>query len=346
MKNLTREEMISVIEGKGATERIPMIYNMWVNSGTFGEYSPIVQSFLDTFPNDVQMIGVQMPDIYNAPLDEPSYRWLAKDKIPDGENLALDSQTPFDSWDELDEIIENFPNPDYPRLWMNNPPSDGRYRLLHWWYWLFERHWSLRGMENALTDYYLYPEETHRFYDKLTEFYCGLIRNGKKYYNTDGVFISDDIGTQKGTFFSKEIFDEFFKPYYKRVIDTAHSLDMHVWLHCCGDIEQFIGGLIEIGLDVLHPIQKYTMDERVIMEKFGGQICIFAGFDVQQIIPYSTPDDVRRELRYLVDTYARSDGRFMMTMGNGVTPDCPVDSLFALMDETYKYGRSKMSTLI
>jgi len=345
MKTLSREEMISIISGNGGADRVPMIYDMWVDAGRFGEYAPIVQSFLNTFPADVQRIGLQVPDIYVAPADEPSYRWLAKDKVPDETNKALDAQTPIESWDELDEILADFPNGDYAKLWQLDVEETGQYRLFHWWFWLFERHWSLRGMENALTDYYLYPEETHRLYDKITEFYCQLTVNAKKHYNADGIFISDDIGTQKGTFFSKAIFDEFFKPYYKRVIDCAHSLDMHVWLHCCGDIELFLPGFVEIGLDVLHPIQKYTMKEKNIAEKFGDKICIFAGFDVQQTIPYGTPEDVKKELRFLIDTYARKDGRLILTMGNAVTPDCPPESLFALMNESYTYGKEKMAQL-
>ena len=90
---------------------------------------------------------------------------------------------------------------------------------------------------------------------------------------------------------------------------------------------------IEIGLDVIHPIQKYTMDEKQIVRKYGGRICFLAGFDVQNIIPYGTPEDVRAEVRFLIDTFSRPDGRFMITMGNGSTNDWKKESLQALYDE-------------
>ena len=63
------------------------------------------------------------------------------------------------------------------------------------------------------------------------------------------------------------------------------------------------------------------------------------GFDVQRTIPYGTPDDVRREVRFLMDAYRREDGRFMLTLGNGATPDTPLASLEALLDEALRYGR-------
>ena len=98
---------------------------------------------------------------------------------------------------------------------------------------------------------------------------------------------------QTGPFFRQTIFDEFFAPYYRELVEHAHARGMHFWLHACGNIEPFIPKLIDLGLDVLHPIQKYTMDEREIARRYGGRICIWSGFDVQQIIPFGTPEEVR-----------------------------------------------------
>lgn len=87
------------------------------------------------------------------------------------------------------------------------------------------------------------------------------------------------------------------------------------------------------------------MDEIAIAEEFGSKLCILAGFEVQQIIPFGTPDEAREEVRRLVDAYARSDGRFMLTFGNGITPDCPVESLRAVLDESLVYGAIKIQNL-
>ena len=89
---------------------------------------------------------------------------------------------------------------------------------------------------------------------------------------------------------------------------------------------------------MLHPIQKYTMDEREVAQKYGKDLCIWAGFDVQRIIPYGTPEDVRREVRFLLDTYARPEGRLILAAGNNMTPDTPMESLEALLDEALRYG--------
>ena len=194
-------------------------------------------------------------------------------------------------------------------------------------------------MTNALTDYYDYPDQVHRLYRALTDFYLGIIERGSKEQNFDGIFVSDDLGTQTQPFFSPEIFHEFFKPYYKELFDKVHELGMHFWLHTCGDVEEFIPDWIEIGLDVLHPIQKHTMDERHVAATFGDKITIWAGLDVQQVIPWGTPEEVRAEVRYLLDTYwRRGEGRLILTAGNGINEDCTLESLEAFFNEAVIYG--------
>ncbi len=239
---------------------------------------------------------------------------------------------------QLDGVLANFPDPEYKGMFPDNPPADGRYRLGQWFFFFYERFWSLRGMTNALMDPYVYPDQVHRLFDKMADFYCRVLERAKAECHIDGFFTSDDLGTQASTFFSPDLFDEFFVPYYKRVIDKCHALGIHFWLHSCGNIEAIIPRLIELGVDVLHPIQKYTMDERSIAERFGGQICIWAGFDVQQIIPWGTPEEVREEVRFMIDTYKRPEGRLMLTAGNGINEDCSLESLEALLDEVTRYG--------
>jgi len=194
-------------------------------------------------------------------------------------------------------------------------------------------------MENALCDFFENGDKVHRFFRALTDFYKTVVSRGKNELGLDAIWTSDDIGMQTGPFFSQDIFREFFKPYYKELIDHTHSLGMHFWLHACGNIKPFIPELIEIGLDVLHPIQKYTMDEGEIASKFGKDICIWAGMDVQRTIPYGTPEDVRKEVRFLYDTYFRKEGRLMLTAGNGMTVDTPLENLKAFLDEALTYGK-------
>jgi uroporphyrinogen decarboxylase len=336
---LTREEVISVIEGRSTARRVPLQLHMWLQADRFGPREAAVNDLLDRFPADIQFVPLHMPGVFQGPEGDTAYRWVPYDDPYQDRSVGLDQRIAIADWGQLDDILERFPSPHTPHLLANAPAPDGRYRVGHWWYLLFERHWSLRGMTNALTDYYVYPEETHRLFRRVTDFYLAAMDRAFREQAVDGIFSSDDLGTQTGPFFSPAIFREFYLPYYRELFDCAHALGGHFWLHACGNVEPFISDWIEAGLDVLHPIQKHTMAEEDIAQRYGDRLTIFTGLDVQQVIPWGTPEEVRAEVRYLLDTYWRpSQGRCMITAGNAVHADCPTESLLAFFEEALSYG--------
>ena len=336
---LTRQEIHDVIHGIKKASRVPVILHFWTHPDAFEpKRQQAARDIMSRYPEDVQIIEALIPKVFEGREDDPEYRWVNYNKEFEP-NVGLDERIAIDDWSKLDAVLADFPNADYAGMFPRSPAGDGRYRLIHWWYCLFERHWELRGMTNALTDYYDHSEEVHRLFRAITDFYLRMIERAHSELGVDGIFTSDDLGTQHSQFFSKAVFDEFFKPYYMEISEKIHSLNMDFWLHACGCIDKFLPSFIhDIKLDVIHPIQKYTMDEKEIARRFGDEICIWAGFDVQRIIPYGTPEEVRQEVRYLYDTYKNKNGRFMFTAGNGVNGDCPLESLAALYDEAYSYN--------
>jgi hypothetical protein len=336
---LTRAEVAAVIEGRGCARRIPLLIHQWLYPEAFADPAARarVKELMEQYPQDAVFIPWRFIKLWEAPPDDPDYRWMHGTHPPENPNSAIDQSGPLRDWAMLDEMLAHFPRATYPGLLPSVPPEDGRYRVGHWWYNYFERHWQLRGMSQALMDYYTNPDEVHRLFGALTDFYIGMMKRMKA-AGADAIYTTDDIGTQTGPFFSPEIFDEFYAPYYKREIDAAHAMGMHFWLHSCGNIALHLPKLIEMGLDVIHPIQKFAMNAEDAVARYGGRICFWAGFDVQQTIPYGTPEEVRAEVRRLFDTFGRSDGRLMLTMGNGSTADWPVPSIEALFDEALNYG--------
>lgn len=342
---LPKEEVIKAVEHRRPV-RVPMMIHQWNGAGAFEDRAGEVEAIQKEYPQDWLVVCPHIPPNYPDPAPNSAlqgYSWLPFPDPAGEASKGLDSRVGIPDWGRLDEILARFPDPGHPAgfPW---PAEDfrkkaaGRYTAFHWWYCFYERLWSLRGMENILCDFYENPEAVHRLMDALCDFYAGWIRRAARDYGVNAIYTTDDIGMQTGPMFSPEIFRVFFKARYKRLIDAAHENGMHFWLHTCGDVRLFMDDFIEIGLDVIHPIQKYTMDEREVASRFGGRIAFWMGMDVQQILPRGTPDDVRREVRFLIDTFDRADGGCMITAGNGITPDVPVDNLRAFYDETYRYG--------
>lgn len=345
---LPAEEVRKAVEHRGPC-RVPMLIHQWNWAGAFGDRTAQVQELQAQYPQDVHFVSPRQPAMWDDPKDPnvlPGYSWMDTPPpatSPDDEKRGHDSSCAIRDWAQLDGILAAFPRADHPRIFEGLKENlaqhaQGRYCGFHWWFCFYERLWSMRGMENILCDFYEHPAPVHRLMDALCDFYCGYIRRAGRELKVDAIWTTDDIGMQTGPMFSPRIFREFFKPRYQRLIAAAHEYHLHFWLHTCGNVTPFLDDFAEIGLDVIHPIQKYTMDERATAARIGGKIAVWAGMDVQQILPRGTPEDVRREVRFMIDTYDRPDGGCLITAGNGITPDVPVANLAAFYDETWEYG--------
>ncbi len=336
-----------------APSRVPMlIAQYWNPADAFGDRADDVLAIQREYPQDAYFIRVRRPLIWEDPREPtwiPGYTWMHAPPPP-GEPVRAqkDASLAIRDWAQLDSMLDAWPDPGLPQLFQASPGEpDGeeakalagdRYMGIYWAYCLFERLWTLRGMENILCDFHENPGPVHRLLDAITDFHCAVISRGARELGARAVWTTDDIGMQTGPLFSLEVFRTFFRDRYARLIRTAHQHGMHFWLHSCGNIALFLDDLVSVGLDVLHPVQKYAMDERSTASRYGGRLTFWAGMDVQRTLPFGTPDDVRREVRFLVDTYDRPDGGCMITAGNGVTPDVPLENLRAFYDESYAYG--------
>ena len=344
---LPAEEVVKAIE-RGNPSRVPMlIAQYWNPADAFLERAAEVLDIQREYPQDAWFVRVRRPLIWEDPREPthlPGYTWMHAPPPP-GEPVRAqkDSSLAIRDWSQLDHVLDHWPDPGLPEIFAWEPANAAslagcRYLGIYWAYCLYERLWTLRGMENILCDFYENPEPVHRLLDAITDFHCAVIRRGARELGARGVWTTDDIGTQTGPMFGYDIFRTFFRDRYARMIRTAHENGMHFWLHSCGNIELFLDDLVSLGLDVLHPVQKYAMDERKIARLYGDRLAFWAGMDVQQILPFGTPEEVRKEVRFLIDTFDRPDGGCMITAGNGVTPDVPLENLRAFYDETYAYG--------
>lgn len=193
-------------------------------------------------------------------------------------------------------------------------------------------------MENILTDYYLHPEQVHRLHEALCELYLKYLQRAAREFHLDGFWTSDDLGHQTQPFMRPAIFKEYLKPYYVRIGEFLRLRQVHWWLHSCGNNTALLDDLIEAGVQVFHPVQKGTMDELEVARRYGDRLTFLAGIDVQHTLQEKTPQGVRREVRFLIDTFDRAEGGMCIAAGNGIVSGTPYACIEAFLDEAVEYG--------
>lgn len=328
---LPREEVIKAIERRNPT-RIPLVFAKWWGEGLGDHFGERLLEF-ERYPDDVVMLWIE-------PL-EPEKMNLSWDLHPSG---AHDTVCVIDDWAKLDEFIEKLPDPATdPQIEQLiskavEARQQDRYLIFAWWRLFFERPWAIRGMSNLLMDYYTAPEQIHRLYEALCQLYCGYLEYAIQALQPDGFWTSDDLGHQTNLFMRPETFREFLKPYYQRIGDLLNRHQIHWWLHSCGDNTKILDDLIDVGLDVFHPVQKGTMDEIAVARQYGDRLTFLAGVDVQHVLQETTPEGVREEVRFLIDTFDRPDGGMCLAAGNGILPGTPFENIEAFLDEAIRYG--------
>jgi uroporphyrinogen decarboxylase len=207
--------------------------------------------------------------------------------------------------------------------------NPGRYRIVKISRCLFERAWSLRGMEELLVDFVEDSAFVHELLDKLTEFCVKLVRNLSD-FPIDGIRFSDDWGWQRGLLLSPAMWRRFLKPRLKRMYDRAHAQGYGVFIHSCGDVRAIMDDLVEIGVNVFNPIQPEVMDVETVLERYSGRLAFNGGLSIQKTLPFGTPAEVKREVESRLQT-ARAFGGFILAPSHDMTPDIPVRNVEAML---------------
>ena len=331
----SKEDVIKAVERRGPC-CIPRVRTLWRGEGLEEQYGKAALDALsEKYPDDVIYFMLMNP-VDPAKMNL-SWTWNS--------DTALDSASIIQDWSQLDEFIEKLPVPEQnERLALlaeeaDRLREDGRYFLFGWWRFFFEEPWHLRGMENLMCDYYEEPEQVQRLHEALLTTYEKHLDAACRIIQPDGFFTSDDLGHQTGSMMSPSIFHEQIAPFYARFSEKLKKHQLHFWLHSCGNNMALFPDLIASGVQVFHPVQKHTMNETDVMQQFGGKISFMVGMDVQHTLQEGTPDDVRRELRFLVDTFNRSECGMCIAAGNGIVAGTPLENIEAFLDEAVRYGR-------
>ncbi|MBD3184169.1 hypothetical protein GF312_17930 [Candidatus Poribacteria bacterium] len=334
-KQLSRDEVKAALHF-GCPARPPLANAHWLNVETRKVLGPIAVKLQREFPDDVIMSGMGV-SYWQAPSDDPKYRWAFGNKAkPEG--LAIDSQAVIESWDELDQFLSELPDPNRPGITdgikrtRENHPT--RYILVGWGHYLHQRLAYIRGLGNLLYDFCDHIDELRVIMDALIDIYRIWAKRASE-SGADGIWAGDDLGTQRSLFMSPDMFRKIYAPYYKKLANALHDYDLDFWLHTCGNVTEIMDDLIKAGVDAVHPIQVGTMEDEHISCKYGGEIAFWIGMDVQQLLPFGTPEEVRKECQKRIKTFYRKEGGLILAAGNAIMPETPVENIRAYLETLY-----------
>jgi uroporphyrinogen decarboxylase len=200
---------------------------------------------------------------------------------------------------------------------------------------VFELYWRLRGMEQTLLDVFAEPGLTREMFTRCADFSILLSEEACRRFELDWLWAGDDIGGQDAMIVSPHSWRELIKPHLKRIFDVGKSHSLWAAFHSCGAIRPIIGDLIEIGLDVLNPIQcnAVGMEPLELKREFGKDLAFMGGVDTQGVLPFGTADEVRRATARLIEGMTADGGGFILAASHTVPPETPDENVFAMYGE-------------
>lgn len=205
---------------------------------------------------------------------------------------------------------------------------------------LFEIGFHLRGMERWLTDLVSDSRLVDELLERLLAFDLEVARLAVE-RRVDIVWLGSDIASQQGMILSPVLWRRLFKPRMAQLIAAIKgaSPQMLVAYHSCGAIRSVIPDLIEIGVDILNPIQPLAKDmsPRDIKRDFGAALTLHGALDVQQLMPYGSPAQVRDEVHRLMDALAPGGG-YIFGPAHALQPDVPLANIEAMLAAAAEYG--------
>ena len=208
-----------------------------------------------------------------------------------------------------------------------HPDRFSRYRL---GFSLYERAWTMRGMTDLLMDMIERPEFVEQLLDAIVEHNLAQIRRALA-LGVEAVYFGDDYGSQTGLIMGREHWRHFFKPRLARMFAAVLDAGRYVCLHSCGCVAALFDELIEIGLNLFNPFQPEVMDIFALKKQYHGRLAFHGGMSIQRVLPFGTPDEVRRETQRLIE--AGRQGGYVFAPSHSVPPDVPPANLVAMMEE-------------
>jgi len=195
---------------------------------------------------------------------------------------------------------------------------------------IFEAAWALRGYDRLMIDLATDPDTANRILD-LPFAYHKTVTQRLARMGVDMIWLGDDVGAQQSMLMSPRMWRTYFKPRMAELIAALRAINPGIYIayHSDGVVYPIIPDLIEIGVDVLNPIQPAAMDPVYLKNEYGQDLCFWGSLDIQHTLPSGTPEQVRAEVVTRLRTLGR-DGGLLIGPTHNVQLDTPLENFWAM----------------
>jgi uroporphyrinogen decarboxylase len=207
--------------------------------------------------------------------------------------------------------------------------GDEYFLMASGYFGLYERCYGMMSIPTMFETVVTEPKLAEELLEKITDYKIGVAKNFVK-MKLDIGHVGDDLGTQTGPFVPPRIFTDLLLPQYKRLFKVYKDAGWLMSMHSCGCVTKFLPELIEAGLDVLEPVQP-CMDLPFIKKEYGKHLTFWGGIDTQQLLPFGSPDDVRREVAKVIRLMGKGGGH-IIAPSQEVMKDVPLANIVALLE--------------
>jgi uroporphyrinogen decarboxylase len=227
-----------------------------------------------------------------------------------------------------------FPDPLEERYFKNIPilidKYPDRFRIFEIGFSLYERAWTLRGMEALLMDFVTNPGFVHDLMSTICDYNVRQIRKALE-FDIDAVKLGDDWGQQNGLIMGPEFWHEYIQPYLERIFKVVKDAGKYMFIHSCGDVDELFDPLVEIGLDNFNPFQPEVMDIYELLPAYRGRLTFHGGLSTQRILPFGTVEDVQKECDRLLEL--GKNGSYIFAPAHDVEGDVPLENIIAFISK-------------
>ncbi|MGO9308953.1 MAG: uroporphyrinogen decarboxylase family protein [Spirochaetia bacterium] len=227
-----------------------------------------------------------------------------------------------------------FPDPDDPtrfadhaRLIAENPRE---FHVTNLGFSLFERAWTLAGMETFLMAMVDDKEFAHALLDRILEYNLRIIDKACA-LPIDAMMFGDDWGQQRGLIMGAALWREFIGPRVRTMYARVKSRGKRVFIHSCGKVDELFRDLIESGLDVFNPFQPEVIDVEEAKRRYGDRLSFYGGISTQKTLPYGSTSDVKDEVRRLLERIGKNGG-YIASPAHDVPRDAKPENIAAMID--------------